>query len=167
MQGASDPDPLGLPIPGGISERLWQDCQLEAYRALQHPFVVALGLGVLAKWVHTGGAASASNSPMRTDLFKHHERLQAAALSIHCCLPQSVAPLCQLMATAPPGGQCCVTMRCLRRFLCTACIALASSGPCIKPLLHVMQGLLSAVCSARCTFLAFFCTCVCRGPGQM
>lgn len=46
---AMDPDPHGLPVPGGLSERLWQDSQLEAYRALQHPFVIALGLGVLAR----------------------------------------------------------------------------------------------------------------------
>ena len=46
---ASDPDPRGLPIPGGVSERLWRDSQVAAFRALQHPFVVALGQGVLPR----------------------------------------------------------------------------------------------------------------------
>ncbi|GBF95200.1 phosphomethylpyrimidine kinase [Raphidocelis subcapitata] len=46
---AHDPDPAGLPLPGGVSERLWGECQLEAFRALQHPFVLALGLGTLPR----------------------------------------------------------------------------------------------------------------------
>lgn len=46
---AIDPDPRGLPIPGGVSERLWRDSQVAAFRALQHPFVVALGQGVLPR----------------------------------------------------------------------------------------------------------------------
>jgi thiaminase len=46
---ALDPDPAGLPVPGGVSERLWSVCQIEAYRALQHPFVLALGQGTLAR----------------------------------------------------------------------------------------------------------------------
>jgi len=46
---AGTPTEDGLPVPGGVSARLWEECELEAYRALDHPFVVGLGLGVLPK----------------------------------------------------------------------------------------------------------------------
>lgn len=37
----------GLPVPGGVSEQLWDDCQQEAQESLQHPFVLALAQGTL------------------------------------------------------------------------------------------------------------------------
>jgi hypothetical protein len=45
------PSTDGLPVRGGVSERLWFDAQDAAYRALQHPFIVALGLGTLPRCV--------------------------------------------------------------------------------------------------------------------
>jgi hypothetical protein len=49
MTQPGDPPAGGLPIPGGVSERLWRDAALEAYQALHHPFVAALGHGVLPR----------------------------------------------------------------------------------------------------------------------
>jgi hypothetical protein len=37
----------GLPIRGGLSERLWNDTQAEAMEALHHPFVQALAASTL------------------------------------------------------------------------------------------------------------------------
>ncbi|KAF8066297.1 TH1 [Scenedesmus sp. PABB004] len=37
----------GLPVPGGLSERLWRETAAEAAEALQHPFVLALAAGTL------------------------------------------------------------------------------------------------------------------------
>jgi hypothetical protein len=54
MAHASDPDGGGLPVPGGASERLWQDSLEEVYRALHHPFVIALGHGDLPKCADRG-----------------------------------------------------------------------------------------------------------------
>jgi hypothetical protein len=41
----------GLPIRGGLSERLWDDTQAEVMEALHHPFVQALAAGTLDRWV--------------------------------------------------------------------------------------------------------------------
>jgi hypothetical protein len=41
----------GLPVPGGLSERLWSDTQAEVMEALHHPFVQALAAGTLDRWV--------------------------------------------------------------------------------------------------------------------
>eukprot|EP00775_Hariotina_reticulata_P003373 gene3373-3648_t len=41
-------DPFsGLPVPGGLSERLWADCQQQALEALHHPFITALASGTM------------------------------------------------------------------------------------------------------------------------
>jgi hypothetical protein len=40
----------GLPVPGGLSERLWYDTQAEVMEALHHPFVQALAAGTLDRW---------------------------------------------------------------------------------------------------------------------
>jgi hypothetical protein len=32
-----------------VSERLWKESELEVFRALEHPFVVGMGLGVLPR----------------------------------------------------------------------------------------------------------------------
>jgi hypothetical protein len=37
----------GLPVPGGLSERLWADCQQQALEALHHPFITALASGTM------------------------------------------------------------------------------------------------------------------------
>jgi hypothetical protein len=58
MAAASDPPSGGLPIPGGVSARLWRDSQLEVFRALHHPFVMALGLGVLPRCAAVPGCCA-------------------------------------------------------------------------------------------------------------
>lgn len=42
----------GLPVPGGLSERLWLDTQPEVMEALHHPFVQALAAGTLDRSAH-------------------------------------------------------------------------------------------------------------------
>lgn len=43
-------DPFsGLPVPGGLSERLWNDTQAEVQQSLHHPFVTALAAGTLPR----------------------------------------------------------------------------------------------------------------------
>lgn len=39
----------GLPVPGGLSERLWNDSQAEVQQCLHHPFVAALAAGTLPR----------------------------------------------------------------------------------------------------------------------
>lgn len=39
----------GLPVPGGLSEQLWHDSQVEVKQCLHHPFVAALAAGTLPR----------------------------------------------------------------------------------------------------------------------
>jgi hypothetical protein len=38
---------VALPLPGGLSARLWRDTQAQVLQALHHPFVTALAHGTL------------------------------------------------------------------------------------------------------------------------
>ena len=39
----------GEPLPGGLSDRLWQEGQSEAFASLHHPFVQALAQNTLPR----------------------------------------------------------------------------------------------------------------------